>query len=82
MRIDTSIWNNGRNLRRRVKNLATMILTLAVMNLYILVNKKSWIMVGINIFYAITTIPIFLSWAKWQKNPPKEVNFKNEKTKK
>jgi len=78
-KIDVSIWNNGRNLRKRVKNLATMILTLAVINSYSLIANRNWIMLGLNAFYALTTIPIFLSWAKWQKQPPQEVEFENGK---
>lgn len=76
MKIDTSVWNNGRNLRKRVHNLATMVLTLAVLNSYTLIANRSWILLGINALYALITVPIFLSWSKWQKQPPKEVDFK------
>lgn len=74
-KIDTSLWNNGRNLRARVKNLATMVWTLAVINSYVIIANKSWVVLGINILYVLTTIPVFLSWAKFQKLPPTEVNF-------
>lgn len=70
VKLDTSIWNNKERMRIRMKNLATMVLTLAIINLYIAIANESWIIVAIDILYAVTTLPLFLSYGKWQKEPP------------
>lgn len=78
MKLDTSLWNNLGRARIRIKNLATMLLTLAIINLYNVIATKNWILVAINIIYALTTLPVFLSYGKWQKEPPKEEENESE----
>lgn len=71
MKIDTSIWENKERMQSRIKNLGTMILSLSAMNMLALVATKQWIVAGINALFFITTLPIFMSWAKYEKEPPK-----------
>lgn len=73
MKIDTRIWNEPSRMRERIRNLATIVLTLSAMNSFILIPTRNWITIGINCLFFILTLPVFISYTKWQKEPPKEV---------
>lgn len=81
MKIDTSVWNNKERMQKRIRDLGKIILSITAVNIFTLISYKSWVVMGINILFFITTIPIFLSWAKYEKEPPyqeKKINTDEE----
>jgi len=71
MKIDTSLFNNKERMRIRLLNLATMVMSLSAVNGFYTLSQKAWIFFGINTLFFITTIPVFIAKAKWEKEPPK-----------
>lgn len=71
-KIDISLWTNIRRLRERVKNVATMVMSITAVNGFYMVTEKNWILLGINCIFFLTMIPLFMSYSRFQKEPPKE----------
>ena len=74
MKIDKSVWNKPDRLRKRIMDLAKIILSITAVNAFYTLSQKNWIIFGINVLFFITTIPVFLSKAKWDKKPPQIQN--------
>lgn len=72
MKVDTSLWENKERLQIRIRNIATMVMSLSAVNGFYMLSQKIWILLGINCLFFITTIPLFISWSKYQKEPPKQ----------
>ena len=70
VKLDISLWMSIDRLRERVRNIATMVLSLSAVNGFYMVSQKSWILLGINVLFFLTTIPLFMSYSKWRKLPP------------
>lgn len=73
MKIDTSLWNNPERMRIRIKNFGTSIMSLSAVNGFVSLSNQDWIIFGINCLFFITTLPLFISYSKWEKEPPKEL---------
>lgn len=73
MNIDISLWTNMKRLRERVRNLATMVLSITAMNVFYTISQKAWLFMSINLLFFLSTLPVFMSWSKFQKEPPQEV---------
>lgn len=71
MKVDVSVWENKNRLVLRIYNLGTMIMSLSATNGLYMVYNKQWIMLGINLLFFLTIIPLFISYSKWKKMPPK-----------
>ena len=70
MKIDTSLWESEDRMRIRIKNLGSMVLSITAVNGFITYGTN-WFIFGINCLFFITTVPLFMSYSKWQKEPPK-----------
>lgn len=73
MKIDISLWDFPSRMRERIKNLATMVMSISAVNGFALIIYKNWILVAINFIFLLATLPVFISYSKWQKEPPKEI---------
>lgn len=71
MKIDITLWDSPERMRKTIKDLAKIILSLTAMNIFTLIYYKSWIVMGINILFFITTIPVIISKRTHEKQPPK-----------
>lgn len=72
MKIDITMWDDKRRMRERIRNLATMIMSITAVNIFTLASYEAWFILGINVLFFLTEIPLFMSWAKYSKEPPKE----------
>ena len=72
MKIDIGLWYNIERLRERVRNFGSIILSICAMNGFYAYTQKGWLVLGLNVFFFITTLPLFLSYGKFQKEPPRQ----------
>jgi hypothetical protein len=49
-----------------------MVLSLSFVNGFYASAQGNWLITGINALFFVTTISVFISYSKWQKEPPKE----------
>ena len=73
-KVDTNSWNNIYSLRKRMIDMTKLLLLCATINAMYLFAIKNWILFGLNILYAIITLPVFFSKAKFDKEPPVIIN--------
>ena len=71
MRINIDLWDSKDRMRERIRNIATMVLSLSAVNGFTTFGEN-WLVFGINCLFFITTLPIFISYSKWRMKPPKE----------
>lgn len=71
MKIDISLWDNTQRLRERVKNVATTVMSITAVNGFYMYYNSEWILLAINSLFFIAMIPVFMSYSKWRKLPPK-----------
>jgi len=72
MNIDINLWENKSRMRLRIKNLGTMVMSISAVNIFYKIINKNWILTSINGLFLISVIPLFISYTKWEKIPPKE----------
>lgn len=73
VKIDSTLWNNPRRMRERIRNLGTSVMSLSAVNGFYTLGQKNWIMFGINCLFFLTMLPLFISYSKWSKEPPQEI---------
>lgn len=71
VKIDTRIWDNKERMQERIRNMASLILSLCAMNSYVCISSRNWWILGINGLFFLLTLPVFISWVKYNKDPPR-----------